>query len=793
MAGSAFFTAASGLRNHQTRIDAIANNIANINTAGYKGSSVIFADVLSQTIRGASAPTGNFGGINPKQVGLGMQIAAIHTLMAQAALENTSRQTDFAINGAGFFLLTNGTDELFTRAGDFSIDRDGRLAANNGYRVQGYNELTADGKAIDPGSRIGDIIIAFGKKLEARASTQLGFQSNLDSGSFRFGSANNETANVGTTGILNFAGAAQPWAVVVGDPLTAISAAPATITINGVVVTYDSSTIPAGPDQLRLAAQAVADAINIDPTLSPQVEATVRTIGSNYQVVLQAVNPGTAISISAVSDLASCGLIASPTPYTAPAEPGKFLVGDNTITITEAKAATETTTVPMGTGVNRPLAGDTFDINGRTVTLITSAGLTDTAAQNAVLVANAINNTPNISVIATANPNGTITITHQYAGQQRQIVGAVAPPVDALNADIYIDGTATVGLGARYGFNTFSGWSFGALGPDAGIIDNGVNAEADLVFTPDDGTPPLDRFFEDWAYDRSAGATFPSTPASEVYTASSLTSVQNAIEGSGATFPLMPGVNVSIDVLAAGQATFRTEDAFVHTTSRIVYDSLGGAHNLTISFTHVKENEWQFDVTLPEEPNISLTNTTGRLTFGAQGLITSANPLNPVTFTAPGAQETKVNLIFDGAGAAIQGITQYAAPTTTAAREQDGYAMGVLTDFETDQTGTIVAFFDNGERRPIAQLALATFSNPEGLERGGDTAFRATTNSGQAVKLHPSTGGSGVIFNGFLEQSNVDMALEFTNMIITQRGLQANSRVFTTQDEILTEIVNMKR
>ncbi|MCB1188364.1 flagellar hook-basal body complex protein [bacterium] len=781
MAGSAFFTAASGLRNHQLRIDAIANNIANVNTTGFKGSNVIFSDVLSQTLRGASAPTSNFGGINPKQVGLGMQIAAIHNLMQQSALENTARPTDFAINGSGFFTLSDGSSQMYTRAGDFNVDRDGRLVANNGWRIQGYTQLNEDGSKIDPGSKISDIVINFGQKLSARATTMLNYASNLDSSSFRYGSADNETASFGSTGILTVAGAAEPWAIAVGDTITALSAGPETIDINSNTVTYDTSTAA----DFEEAANMVADAINIDPVASLQVQATVREVNGEFQVVLQSRNGGTSIDISAVSDPASSGLLVN--LYEAPDEPGSFLVGTNTVTVTDAKAATETTSVPMGVGVNRPVAGDSFVVNGVTVTLTSSAGLTDTAEQNAILVANAINNTANIQVTAIANPNGTISLIQNYAGEQRQPAGA---PLDAAEADIFIDGTATPGLAARYGFNTFSDWGIGALGADAGIVDNGENARAELVFTPDNGSPELVRYYEDWAYDRS---TVPAAWSPTFYSASSLSNVQNSIEGSSPDMPLMPGVNISIDELMPGVATFGTEDAFMHSTSRIVYDSLGNPHNMVTTFTHVNENEWDYEISMPEEPNIELLNTSGRISFGESGLITSGNPIDAFSFTAPGAQPTSVDLTFDGNGKAINGITQFASTSTTAAREQDGYPMGVLTDFEADQTGTLIAFYDNGQRRPIAQLSLATFSNPEGLERAGDTAFIPTTNSGSPVQLRPGSGGSGVVFNGFLEQSNVDLAQEFTNMIITQRGLQANSRVFTTQDEILNEIVNLKR
>ncbi|MBN2080663.1 flagellar hook-basal body complex protein [bacterium] len=803
MAGSAFFTAASGLRNHQLRIDVVANNIANVNTTGYKGQSVIFSDVLSQTLRGASAPTGELGGINPKQIGLGMQIAAIHNIMQQSALENTARQTDFAINGAGFFILTDGQENVYTRAGDFNVDRDGLLLSGDGLRVQGYNRLNAEGTEIDPGQGIGDIVINFGKKLEARPSTWLTYASNLNSASFRYGSANNETASVGTTGILTFAGAAEPWATLVGDPVDddplnyPILGGSETLDINGQILTLPPVGINANDAQEY--AQIVADMINFDSILSAQVQATVVENDGNYQVVIQGVSPGTTFTIDA-SLAPLTGLPGTSTLVEPAEEPSSALVGNNTITVTDAKAATDTTSVPVGTGAtNAPATGDTLYINGVQVVLAETYAATNTAAQNAVILANEINNTQDISVIATANPNGTITLAHAYLGQQQQADYTLraAPNVIAgyEEVDIYIDDSVSGGvIASRWGLTSLDGWD--AVNSVA-TIDNGVNAMAELVFTPEDGSQALTRFYEDWAYVPTIPPTLFASPAdgspAQNYQSSDLGNVESAIEGASASFPLMPGVNISIDELSAGQANFRTEDAYTHTTSQLVYDTLGNAHNLTTTFTHVNENEWDYEISLPEEPNILLANTTGRLEFSTDGLLTSGNPVLDVVFTAPGASESSVELIFDGNGNALNGITQFAAATTTAAREQDGYAMGVLTDFEADASGTIIAYYDNGQRRPIAQLALATFNNPEGLDRIGSTTFRSTTNSGAAVRLQPGTGGAGAVFNGYIEQSNVDLALEFTSMIITQRGLQANGRVFTTQDEILNEIVNLKR
>lgn len=138
------FSGVSGLRNHQTRMDVIGNNIANVNTVAYKTSQVNFKDTFSQTLRGASAPVANSrGGTNPMQVGLGMSIANISVNHTQGSLQATGKTTDLAIEGDGYFILQDSNNELFyTRAGNFELDANGDLvSATNGYRVLGTNNL----------------------------------------------------------------------------------------------------------------------------------------------------------------------------------------------------------------------------------------------------------------------------------------------------------------------------------------------------------------------------------------------------------------------------------------------------------------------------------------------------------------------------------------------------------------------------------------------------------------------------------------------------------------------------
>ncbi len=149
----ALFTAVSGLRNHQVWLDVIGNNIANANTVGYKASTVVFDDILGQTISSGVAPTTAKGGVNPVQVGLGMTIGSISQNFLQGSIQTTNRNTDMAIQGDGFFVLANGTDRTYSRAGSFTLDANGKLVDTaTGFKVQGSN---------------GDITIALGSQSTA--------------------------------------------------------------------------------------------------------------------------------------------------------------------------------------------------------------------------------------------------------------------------------------------------------------------------------------------------------------------------------------------------------------------------------------------------------------------------------------------------------------------------------------------------------------------------------------------------------------------------------------------------
>src|SRR3954464_11466660 len=171
------FSAISGLRAHQTKMDVVGNNIANVNTVGYKSQTTVFEDTLSQILRNGSAPTADTAGTNPAQVGLGVKVAGITTNFSQGSTQNTGRSTDFMISGDGFFMTKAGGETLYTRAGSFDTDGTGNLVTPDGAKLQGW---MADAKGVvDPNSPLVDLKIPTGQVLSPVATTGAAISGNL--------------------------------------------------------------------------------------------------------------------------------------------------------------------------------------------------------------------------------------------------------------------------------------------------------------------------------------------------------------------------------------------------------------------------------------------------------------------------------------------------------------------------------------------------------------------------------------------------------------------------------------
>jgi len=226
-------------------------------------------------------------------------------------------------------------------------------------------------------------------------------------------------------------------------------------------------------------------------------------------------------------------------------------------------------------------------------------------------------------------------------------------------------------------------------------------------------------------------------------------------------------------------------------TTITVYDAMGARDEMTITFTKATGTTWTYDVTVAS--GTATSGASGTLTFDNQGRLTTPLPSTPFVFTpASGAQDVSVDIDFGTAGS-ITGVSQFAAPSTAVLKQQDGYTMGDLQNFSIDQTGTITGAFTNGVTLTLAQIVLADFNNPAGLLRDGNNMYQVSANSGSPVLGFAGEGSQSVITSGALEMSNVDLAQEFTSMITAQRGFQSNARVITTADEMLQELVSLKR
>lgn len=239
------------------------------------------------------------------------------------------------------------------------------------------------------------------------------------------------------------------------------------------------------------------------------------------------------------------------------------------------------------------------------------------------------------------------------------------------------------------------------------------------------------------------------------------------------------------DFDAVGRALPANAGAFVG-SSIVAYDSLGAKREVKLFFYKTADSEWRVDAQVDGDDAATL----GTITFADDGTIDTSTLTD---ITVPGASGSADGAIALELGSGIGGLTQFAGQSTAVIREQNGYTVGTLVEFTIDRQGMITGAFSNGVSVPLAQIALADFNNPGGLQRVGENAYTISGNSGEPIVGFAGEGSPSFITAGALEMSNVDLAQEFTNMIITQRGFQANSRVISNVDELLQEVVNLKR
>ena len=622
------FSGVSGLRSHQTMMDVIGNNIANVNTNAFKAGRISFQSMLTSTIRSAVAPTELRGGINSVQIGMGAAVAGVEQVNSQGGFNTTSKVTDLAVQGDGFFVMTDGFQNFYTRDGSFDLDQQGVLISpNTGLKVSGWK---ADNGVINASTPpTGGIQIPLGQKVEAKKSGRLEFNGNLNG-------------------------------------------APRQTFLSGVA---EASTESGGGGNVQVGFQ-----VNHKDTI------TFTFDGVTYTTPISEMAATTTGGVSS----ANGGL-------------GDHALGSSM------------------TGTNRTALEEDIEY-----------------AMNRAL-----------EIAQYKMPDGSLYVT------------PTPIPGQANTRLIQVD-----------------------------VIDDGgtQGGEAKLQFTA------------------QKALSFGNAPSNNL-------DLSNVLRNRGGGDPTK-----------------------VNTTMQVV-DSLGNAHDVTVTFEKVTQIEdpslgtyvmvdspdtWKWYVTGADvditgldptqpAPNNKLGAGWGYLKFDATGGFRSVETRESNPAALPGPvnpnksfirQPSKAIVMLDWANGAqdnqvieldFSRITELQDGNTVAESKNDGFATGTLLSFTIGADGVILGQYSNGKTNPLAQIAMATFPNVGGLTQVGSNMFTESANSGFAQIGEPRTGSRGSINAGQLEMSNVDLAQQFTDMIKAQRGFQASSRIITTSDELLQELVNLKR
>ena len=642
---SALFAGVSGLRNHMVRMNLVGDNIANINTVGFKTARVTFREALVQTLRGAGRPVGNQGGTNPVQLGLGMSVASVDNLFAQGGLTTTGVLTDLAIQGAGYFILSDGVGEYYTRAGAFGLDANSNMVnTSNGMYVQG-KMANSDG-TIPATAALGNINLPFGQQDPARATESIQLANNLNA------TATDSTATLVSNGSTNI------------DAVTGMA-------LNGA----------GGRHELLITGNQPTNSV-FTGTNASHVTLTLSDTLSSLGVNQAGIDAGLNISVDG--------------------------------------------------GVPVPVAGLT--VNSTVADLIS-----------------AINT---VQGVTASLVGGQVRLTRDYAGE---------------GANYYV----TASSGAVAGNTSITRRIFSDAAADSVSANSGL---ANTFVVTDMFTPTGET------------ALAPVTLGVEKNATTGLVTGITGLGGGGVTI-------ISSSKLAAGTAVIDTTST-QHATSITVFDSQGGKHTVVFTFTkRLTPNTWKWNVSTAGN-EVLRSGWKGQVTFtndGALGSFTFADSSNSL-IVDPNNGSAMMNIkLFPGTGGEHDGLTGFSAPFTAIAKNQDGYGMGMLDKISIDEQGTITGIFTNGISRTLAQVLLADFNNQGGLLKSGDTLFLASANSGDPVKGVAGATINASISSGALESSNVDLAQEFTDVIIAQRGFQANARVISTSDQMLNELVNLKQ
>ncbi|HED4565860.1 TPA: flagellar hook protein FlgE [Campylobacter jejuni] len=847
----------SGLQAHQVAMDVEGNNISNVNTTGFKYSRADFGTMFSQTVKIATAPTDGRGGSNPLQIGLGVSVSSTTRIHSQGSVQTTDKNTDVAINGDGFFMVSDdgGLTNYLTRSGDFKLDAYGNFVNNAGFVVQGWN-INWDTQSIDSSRTPQNIFIDPGMHIPAAQSTEVAIKANLNSGLnigtasrplyaldsvHGYNSKTNETKDENDTGTTQFYTTSKNSVEVTEKGVDAGSLFNANgqgLNLRdgqGIWVSYADAKY--STNQLGFNA--------FDPNLHQNQTAAFWGNG-NQKTRLDIVINGVVIQNDTIGSIDEA--IAYINTFTAP---------------TDARQGTGVRAVKNADGSGIDFVNDNADgttDNMKNINLVVNA--TNTAGEAWTATWDAATNTFNQYNPIQQNNTSLWTATGGQAGTANNLTGGRSAQIITAHKYIYSSSPQTLPPmynpdgGFAYipgtqggGGPTWNGTDTATIGSQNyyNAVMNGslLNTNIRTFHTTEDLRELLQRDAR-YGVDYDGSGTFAAADVNEnvkvVVNSSGAFSLTNVNETSnsptlvtGGQGPLTFGphnMNFNITAYTDERGTVSTNDAFTKIFKGLdgsfpagnqvkqsellklsafsagleIYDSLGSKHTLEVQFvkqstTQDGGNEWQMIIRVPEPAEINTTGEgpnniiVGTARFNNDGSLSNYNPrtinFSPNNGAAPNQQ---IKLSF-GTSGSNDGLVSSNSASTLTGQATDGYTSGNLKPdaIRVDDKGNILGEFTNGKTFAVAKIAMASVANNSGLEEIGGNLFKVTANSGNIVVGEAGTGGRGEMKTSALEMSNVDLSRSLTELIIIQRGYQANSKTISTSDQMLQTLIQLKQ
>lgn len=839
----------SGLQAHQVAMDVEGNNISNVNTKGFKYSRADFGTMFSQTVKIATAPTDGRGGSNPLQIGLGVSVSSTTRIHSQGSVQTTNKNTDVAINGDGFFMVSDdgGLTRYLTRDGDFKLDAYGNFVNNAGFVVQGWN-INWDTQSIDSSRTPQNIFIDPGMHIPAAKSTEVAIKANLNSGLnignaarplyaldsvHGFNKKTGETKDENDNGITQFYTTSKNSMEVTEKGVDAgslfngsgqglnlregqgiwMSFADSKFTTNGLNITgFDANNkanqqnvVFWGSENQKTRLDITLNGVaiqNADITSLDQAIAYINTFTNPQEgregtgIVASKNANGTGIIFTnrnengTTDNMKNINLVVNQANSAGELWNATWQQGQNNFTFAEVNPNQNVSTwTATGGGGNLP------NITGPTNAVVITA--------HKYTYSSSPQNIPPMY-----NPDGGAQFTDNDNNPNTKPTDPASGNYwDALKGSLYNtdvrvfrtteDLRELLQRDARYGVDYNGNGAFAA---------EDINQKVTITVS-DDGRFTVSNAKQDsqipanalqnqavttTAKDLSFNVTAYTDALGKVSTNDAFTKIFKAFDG----------------VQTAGSQKKESEQLKLSAFSAglEIYDSLGSKHTLEVQFvkqstTQDGGNEWQMIIRVPEPAEINTTGegpnniVVGTARFNNDGSLASYNPktlnFSPNNGAAPNQQ---IKLSF-GTSGSNDGLVSSNSASTLTGQATDGYTSGNLKPdaIRVDDKGNILGEFTNGKTFAVAKIAMASVANNSGLEEIGGNLFKVTANSGAIVVGEAGTGGRGEMKTSALEMSNVDLSRSLTELIIIQRGYQANSKTISTSDQMLQTLIQLKQ